>query len=46
MFYLRRYIKEAGRMVKEKIQELRGRSAQRTPAGYFEPLGDFGGDEL
>jgi hypothetical protein len=28
-----------------KVEELTGRKAP-TPAGYFEPLGDFGGEDI
>ena len=31
--------------LKDKIDELLGRRTP-TPAGYFEPLGDFGGEEF
>ncbi len=37
-------VKDAFEGILEKIRELTGRSSR--PAGYFEPLGDFDGDEI
>lgn len=48
-FDLGRFVPEelaaAAGALRDKIDELTGRRTP-TPAGYFEPLGDFGGDEL
>ena len=48
-FDLQRFVPEevsmAVRAMKEKIEELTGRKSP-TPAGYFEPLGDFGGEDI
>jgi hypothetical protein len=32
--------------MKEETAELQGSNSARSPSGCFEPLGDFGGDEL
>ncbi len=43
--YVPEEVKSAAWAVKDKIDQLTGRKAP-TPAGYFEPLGDFGGEDI
>ena len=38
-------VKSAAWAIKDKVEQLTGRKTP-TPAGYFEPLGDFGGEDI
>mmetsp|Transcript_42694 Transcript_42694/g.68664 ORF Transcript_42694/g.68664 Transcript_42694/m.68664 type:complete len:874 (+) Transcript_42694:54-2675(+) len=39
-------VKSVAQTLKDKVEEMTGRKRYTTPAGYFEPLGDFGGEDI